>query len=98
MAQAEQAKKKSRRGLVWGLIVVLGLVLAGVLVLGLRSKNGLSGLLSPQAQTAPKTAPVTTITAVTSVTAAGPVSAVQSGEVVWKTSGTVTTVTVIRLS
>jgi HlyD family secretion protein len=96
MTQAEQTKtkKKSRKGLVWGLIVVLVLVLAGALVLASRGLNGFPALGRPQAQSATKTAPVTSITAVTSVTSAGPVSAVQAGAVVWKTTGTVTTVNV----
>ncbi len=99
MTQTEQNKpsKKSRRGLVWGLIVALVLVVAGVLaVVASRGggAGGLSSFLKPQAETAPKTAPVTSITAVTSVTAAGPVSAVQSGAIMWKTTGTVVQVNV----
>jgi HlyD family secretion protein len=75
-----------------GLIVVLLLVLAGVAVVATGGVKGLPGLGGAQKQAEIKTVPVTSITAVTSVTSAGPVSAVQSGAVVWKTSGTVSSV------
>ena len=96
MTNTEQksVKKKSRRGLVWGLIVVFVLVLVGTLaavaVLSPASLQSLPGFPGAKAQNTPKTAPVTSITAVTSVTSAGSVAAVQSGAVVWKTTGQVT--------
>jgi HlyD family secretion protein len=94
MAQTGQPKKKSRRGLFIGLIVVLLLALAGAAVVATGGLKGVPGLGGAQKQAEIKTVPVTSITAVTSVTSAGPVSAVQSGAVVWKTSGTVTSVLV----
>ena len=97
MAQANptKTKKKSRRGLVVGLVVILVVALAGVAVaVNPRIRAAIPGLGGTQGETTYKTAPVTTITAVTSVTASGPVAAQQSGAVVWETTGTVTAVKV----
>ena len=93
MAQTKQSKGKSRRGWIIGAVVVV--VLAGAAVAFGPRLLSLAGMGRGQAQAnALKTAPVTTITAVTSVTSAGPVMAVQSGAVFWKTTGTVAAVNV----
>jgi HlyD family secretion protein len=92
MAQANPTKGKIPLGRVIGGVVVLALIAAGVVFgpqLLQRARQG-----TATSSTAPKTAVVTTITAVTSVTSAGAVTAVQSGAVGWKTSGTVTAVQV----
>ncbi len=91
MAQAKTTQKKSSLRWIIVLLVILALVAGGVVVVPRVQK-----LLADRsnAATAPKTATVTTITAVTSVTSAGTVSAVQSGSLFWKTTGTVAQVLV----
>jgi HlyD family secretion protein len=91
-----------------GLLIIVALVGAGALYwpsLLQLSRTGLPQAAAPVEAAAPapsgasapsaaNTAPVTRLTAETTVEAGGSVSAVQSGSVAWKTSGTVTLVNV----
>ncbi len=82
------------RGIAAGLAVLVVAGLAAAAFFGGPGMLHAAGLgASPQAQAtavaAPQTAQVTTLTAETRVTASGPVTAVQSGAVFWKTTGNV---------
>jgi HlyD family secretion protein len=99
MTQVKQNvnKGKSRSRWLIGLGVVVVLLIGGVL-LGPRLLGAagikLGSASQSKASAAIKTAKVTSVTAVTTVTSSGAVSALQSGAVYWRTTGTVTNVNV----
>jgi multidrug efflux pump subunit AcrA (membrane-fusion protein) len=98
MTQAKQSSNKGNSRPRWliGLGVVVVLLVAGVLFgPRLLSLAGVHiGPAGSNQASAIKTARVTSVTAVTTVTSAGPVAALQSGLIYWKTTGTVTQVSV----